>query len=272
MGIIKFLKSKWFFINIIAAVILIAVIIYVVMLSLDSYTRHDQYLQVPDFKGISKIKSEKIAKARNIRVKVIDSLYIKNCEPGSVIDQHPKAGHNIKENREIKLTICSSKPESVPFPNLKNSPYRQTLNTLNGLGFNVGKISYIESSYKNLVLDLKFKNDTIAPGTLIEKGSVIDIVLGKGGYNTVLVPLVLGKKLRDAKENILYSYLNVGKVYYDKSIKNEDDRKKATIWKQSPEYQKNFRIDAGRKVTLWMTLDKDRLAIADTIINKYNRR
>jgi beta-lactam-binding protein with PASTA domain len=152
MKIFKFLKSRTFFINLAAAIIFVGVIIYVVMISLDSYTHHDQYLKVPDFKGISKTRCEQIAKSQNIRIKVIDSLYVKNYKPGAVIDQHPKAGHNIKENRLIMLTICSSKPESVPFPNLKNSAYRQTINTLNSLGFKLGKISYIDSKYKNLLL------------------------------------------------------------------------------------------------------------------------
>lgn len=268
MKIFKFLKSRAFFINLTAALIFISVLIYVVMVSLDSYTHHKQYLKVPDFKGIDKSKCKEIAESQNIRIKVIDSLYVKNSKPGAVIDQHPKAGHNIKENRLIMLTICSSKPESVPFPNLKNTAYRQTINTLNTLGFKLGKISYIESGYKNLVLELKYKKDTIVPGTLIEKGSVIDIVLGKGNYNRVLVPLVLGKNLDKAKEEIMYSFLNVGKVYYDNSIKNEKDRRKAVVWKQSPEFQKNSRIEAGRKITLWMTLDKERIAIADTIIKR----
>jgi len=158
MILFKFLKSRTFLINLTAAIILIGVIIYVVMLSLNSYTHHDQYLKVPDFKGINKIKCEQIAKSQNIRIQVIDSLYVKNYKPGAVIDQHPKAGHNIKGNRLIMLTVCSSKPESVPFPNLKNSAYRQTINTLNSLGFKLGKISYVDSKYKNLVLELKYKN------------------------------------------------------------------------------------------------------------------
>lgn len=268
MKIFKFLKSRTFFINIAASIIFVGVIIYIVMVSLDSYTHHDQYIKVPDFKGINKTKCEQIAKSQNIRVQVIDSLYVKNFKPGAVIDQHPKAGHHIKENRLIMLTICSDKPESIPFPNLKNSAYRQTINTLNSLGFKIGKISYKTSKYKNLVLELKYKNDTITPGALLEKGSVIDIVLGRGNYNKVLVPLILGKNIEKAKEEIMYSFLNVGKVYYDNSIKTEKDRSKATVWKQSPEYQKNKRIDAGRKITLWMTLDKDRIAIADTLIKR----
>ncbi len=272
MKIFKFLKSRTFFINLTAAIIIVGVIIYVVMLSLDSYTHHDEYLKVPDFKGINKEECKQIAESQNIRIQIIDSLYVKNIKPGSVIDQHPKAGHNIKENRLIMLTICSSNPESIPFPDLKNSAFRQTLNTLNSLGFKPGKISYIDSKYKNLVLELKYKNDTISPGALIEKGSVIDLVLGRGNFNKVIIPLCLGKNIDKAKEEIMYSFLNVGKVYYDNSIKDENDRLKATVWKQSPEYQKNIRIEAGSKITLWMTIDKERIELADTIIKRSTKQ
>ncbi len=272
MGILKFLKSKWFFINIAISIVFIGIIIWVVMINLNLYTRHNQYIKVPDFKGISTSNCEKIANKKNIRIKVIDSLYIKNHKPGTIIEQHPKAGHNVKENREIRLTVCSFKPESIPFPNLKNSPFRQTVNTLKGLGFKIGEIIYTESNYKNLVIDLKFKNDTLTPGTLIEKGSVIDLILGKGGYNRTLVPLVLSKNLKSAKNNIIYSYLNIGEIHFDESIKTQEDQKHATIWKQSPEYQKNLRIDAGRKINIWLTIDKEKTATTDSIVNRYSKR
>ncbi len=42
--------------------------------------------------------------------------------------------------------------------------------------------------------------------------------------------------------------------------------------KQSPEYQKNIRIEAGSKITLWMTIDKERIELADTIIKRSTKQ
>ncbi|MEI3154056.1 MAG: hypothetical protein V8S95_02330 [Odoribacter sp.] len=75
-------------------------------------------------------------------------------------------------------------------------PIAAKLQTLEAKGFTVGHIAYVPSEFKNLVLSLKNNGETILPGTLLSKGSVIDLELGSGeGNNTVFVPQLTGKKL-----------------------------------------------------------------------------
>jgi len=263
-----FFKSKVFFKQIAISISVVVLLITIVLFGLKLYTRHNVFYEVPELFGIELTQAEDIAKTENLHIKVVDSIFVKNTTAGTILEQYPKAGVKVKKHRNVSVTICSAKPESIPFPNLKNIAYRQTLNTLLNLGFNIGEIKYKEYKHKNLVLGLRFKNDSIAPGTMIEKGSYIDLIVGKGNNNTVLIPLLLKKTVKEANNILHYSYLNVGRIYYDKTVKTEKDKRFAKIWKQSPIYDKDKNLDVGQKITLWATLDSTRLTVADSTISK----
>jgi beta-lactam-binding protein with PASTA domain len=271
MRINPFFKSKVFFKHIGFAFLLSIAIVSLVLFGLKLYTRHNQFFIVPNLYGMGINEANEILEEDNLHIKITDSLYQNDGIPGSILEQIPKADIKVKKHRNISVIICSSKPESIPFPNIKNMAFRQTLNTLTNLGFKIGKLNYKEHAYKNLVLELKYKNNSIIAGRMIEKGSSIDIVLGKGENNTRLIPLVIGKTIEDAKNIIKYSYLNVGNIYNDNTIKTKKDLKFARIWKQSPEYDKNRKLKAGNKITLWLSLDSLRLLKADSLVIK-NRK
>lgn len=264
----SFFKSKIFLKHLLIAFGVISLLISLVLLGLKLYTRHNVFYEVPNLYGVELSEAKEIAQIENIHIKVTDSLFIKNSIPGTILEQYPKAGVKVKKHRNVSVTICSTKPESIPFPSLKNIAYRQTLNTLIGLGFNIGEIKYQDYIYKNLVLDLRYNNDTIQPGAMIEKGATIDIVVGRGNENNVLIPLILKKTVQEAQNTLHYSFLNVGIIYYDKSIRNDKEKKFGRIWKQIPEYNKNKYVEAGEKINLWVTLDSTRLSIADSTIIK----
>ena len=70
------------------------------------------------------------------------------------------------------------------------------------------------------ILNMTEKN--IVPGSLLTKGAVIDIVLGSGnGRNTVVLPQLTGKNLQEALDILRKSYLNLGEVLPDASIKSK---------------------------------------------------
>jgi len=263
-----FLKSKVFFKQIAISICIVILLITIVLFGLKLYTRHNVFYEVPELFGVELTQAEDIAKAENLHIKIVDSIFVKNTTPGTILEQYPKAGVKVKKHRNVSVTICSSKPESIPFPNLKNIAYRQTLNTLLNLGFNIGEIKYKEYKHKNLVLGLRYKNDSITPGSMIEKGSYIDLIVGKGNNNTVLIPLLLKKTVKEANNILHYSYLNVGRIYYDKTVKTEKEKRFAKIWKQSPAYDKDKNLDVGQSITLWATLDSTRLTIADSTISR----
>ena len=150
-------------------------------------------------------------------------------------------------------------------PNLQNAAYRQTLQTLTSRGFKIGHIEYAPSEFHNLVLDLKHDGENIVPGSLLTKGAVIDIVLGSGnGRNTVVLPQLTGKNLQEALDILRKSYLNLGEVLPDASIKSKNDAYSAVIYEQDPLGETT--VEGGTYVNLHITLQKDKIAALDSLI------
>ncbi|WP_251619914.1 PASTA domain-containing protein [Odoribacter lunatus] len=262
----KYPRLTFFFLNLLVAVILLFVGGYFVLSRLDVYTSHGEYISVPAFQLLSPEEAQEVASAHQLRVMIVDSIYDDSAEPGVVLEQYPLNGAHVKENRMIRLITNAHSPERVPFPQLNNAPYRQTLQTLHSKGFKIGHISYAPSQFKNLVLTLQLHGKDIEPGTLIQKGSTIDIVLGEGrSKNFVAMPKVQGLLLNQAIGNLKENYLNIGKIIPDNSIKGTPTSM-AIVYRQNPDAQQQPQVKAGTYVNLYITLDKQKIQELDSLL------
>ena len=97
-----------------------------------------------------------------------------------MIEQDPKAGAKVKEDRKIYITLNPSGYLKIGVPDLKERTFRQAKPTLESMGFNVGKITYVDNIGKDMVLKMTYKGKEIQPGDKLEKTSKIDLVLGNG--------------------------------------------------------------------------------------------
>lgn len=263
---LKYPRLTFFILNLSAAILLLFIGGYFVLSWLDSYTSHGKYIAVPAFQMMSPAEAEKLAATRQLRVMVVDSLYDESAEPGVVLEQYPMNGAQVKANRMIQLIINARNPEQVPFPQLNNAPYRQTLQTLRAKGFRAGKISYAPSEFKNLVLNLQYKGENVLPGTLLRKGAVIDLVLGDGGgRNMVATPRLQGLQLNQALTNLKENYLNIGEIIPDGSIKGGNNAM-AVVYLQQPDPEIHPETEAGTYVKLYITLNKEKIQALDTLL------
>ena len=181
MSLIKFLSSKDFIKQLGLALVAIIVICFLMLMWLKSYTHHGDFETVPQLKGKSLEVVEIELDDNNLKMVVQDSAnYNPNYPAFSVIEQQPEAGAKVKENRKIYLTLNPSGYRKIGIPNIIRRTYRQAKPTLEALGFEIGSISYQDDIGKEEVLGIKYKGQTILPGTLLQKTSKIDLVLGNG--------------------------------------------------------------------------------------------
>ncbi len=264
----NFFKSKLFLIQIIIALLITIVLIWVTLLSLKNYTHHGEQLEVPDLYGMSIEKAKGKIKSEHLKFSIYDSIYNPRYAPGTVLDQRPLAGAMVKRKRNIFLTINAFQPEQVRFPNLVDNSFRQAYELLVTNGFKIGKLEYIENQFLNLVLFPKYNGDTIFAGSMVDKGATIDLVLGKGQHNGILVPNLIGKTSSQAREKIILSNLNYGQIRFDQSVNNHFDSIQAKVWKQSPSSASNQKILLGSEIDVWLTQDSIKLQQADSILQK----
>lgn len=181
MSLIKFLYSKTFFKQLALAVVAVVVLCFILLKWLNVSTNHGDFQTVPDLTGKS-IDVAKIELEQNKLVfKIQDSAnFNPNYPRFSVIEQEPKAGAKVKEDRKIYITLNPSGYRKIAIPDLKERTYRQAKPTIEAIGFTIGKITYEDNIGRDMVLKMMHKGRSINAGEMLPKTSKIDLVLGNG--------------------------------------------------------------------------------------------
>jgi len=267
MSLKNFLLSRIFFKNLGLAIAILIGIILLLLIWLNIYTRHGQARPVPDFYGLNLEETAILAKKNKLKFQVIDSVYTTVVARGCVSEQNPKPGFKVKKWRRIAISINAFNPEMVAIPDLVGLPKRQALSVIQSSGLEPGQLRYIPDLSVDFVIKQLHNGREVNPGDSIQKGSVIDIVLGKGLSNErTPVPELLGMTFERAKSSILGASLNLGAFIYDNSVINAGDSAKAFVYKQNPEYNEEATLQLGSAVYMWLTIDSAKLVVDSTLV------
>ncbi|MBT7243115.1 MAG: PASTA domain-containing protein [Flavobacteriaceae bacterium] len=189
MTFIKFLFTKVFLKQLSIAIIALLGLVFIVLFWLKFTTNHNQKIEVPNLAKMSLDTAENKLIELDLRFEVIDSSnYNPDFPKYSVIEQIPKAGEFVKENRKIYLTLNRSGYVYLKIPEVVGKTRRQAEPTLISMGFEIGRITYKSYIALDEVLELSYKGKKLKSGEKILKTSVIDLVLGdgEGGLKTQL--------------------------------------------------------------------------------------
>lgn len=266
MSLKNFIFSKVFARNFGLAVAILIGSIMVLLIWLNFYTRHGQARPVPDFYGLTLEETTKLAKKSKVKFQIIDSVYTNAVPRGCIAEQNPYPGFKVKKWRNVALTINAFHPEMVAMPNLIDLPKRQAILVVEGAGLEMGLLKYKPDLSVDVVIEQQINGKKIVAGDSIQKGSVIDLVLGKGLSNQrTPVPELIGYNLEAARNRILGSSLNLGAFIFDTSVLNQSDSAKAFVYKQNPEFSEESSLQLGSAVYLWLTIDSTKLPVDSTM-------
>jgi len=181
MSLRKFLTSKVFLKQLILAVVALVVLCFLILKWLDYRTNHGSFVTVPDLAGKAIETVEIELKDNDLTMEIQDSAnYNPKYPKYSVIEQYPLAGSQVKEDRKIYLILNPSGFRKVEVPIVVGRTFRQAKPTLEAIGFEVGKISYIDDIGKDEVQSISFEGESVKAGDLLPMTSKIDLVLGNG--------------------------------------------------------------------------------------------
>ena len=137
-------------------------------------------------------------------------------------------------------------------PDLKDLTLRQAIATLQTYGLQIGRMEYVPDIGTNAVLKQMFKGREIRPGTMMEKGATIDLVLGLGiGGSRIHVPFLIGMSRSAALNLLAGDSLYMGaEIYMDTK-----DTVKARVYKQSPAYSSGLYLNIGQSIDIWFKTD-----------------
>jgi beta-lactam-binding protein with PASTA domain len=181
MSLKKYLTSRIFFGQVLAALAIIAVIGYLFMHWLTFTTDHGHEITVPDLRKLTEEQVEDKLDELDLDYELLDSVDFRGDYPKySVVEQDPMPGTKVKVGRKVYIKINSSGFSSVRIPDLIDKTYREAVPTLKALGLEEGTITYVPNLGKDMVLEMRYKGRNLKVGDRVLKASKIDLVLGDG--------------------------------------------------------------------------------------------
>ena len=256
-GLFQFLKSKIFLKHLIIYVVSVSLLSWLIFSWLKSTTNHGETIVVPDFAGINIGELDKFISDKHVRYLVIDSIYDTKAKKGVVLKQEPEAKAEVKEGRTIYLYVTSILPPTIQMPKLVDRSLRQAVAMITTFGLKLGKPKFVADQCANCILEQMVKGKKIAPGEKIAKGTVIDLIVGKGlSDEEVGVPCLYGLSRKEALARLAESSLSIGAISCDVPKDSTNGR----VYRQIPSCSKDARINMGGTIDLYFTSDKNKLS------------
>ncbi|GHV55593.1 PASTA domain-containing protein [Bacteroidia bacterium] len=173
--------------NILIALVILVVLIFIVLQWLDIYTRHGKQVAVPDIKGM-RVEQAAPFLTPKLQYAVVDSMYVRNKPAGSILETVPPVGTNVKEGRTIYLTVNSTTAQLLTIPQVMDISQRQAEAILRSLGFENIRIRMVPGAYKELVTGLEMGAGTsVVPGNRIPANTPL-VLLVSSGQAEIFIP------------------------------------------------------------------------------------
>ncbi len=228
-----YITSKPLWVNILAGLGLILVLLLLFFASLSWLTGSGKTEKVPSVAGQNYLAAKQLLEDKGFDVVVQDSIYVDSIAKQAVVRQIPDADAIVKHGRTIYLTINRTIPPQVEMPNLAGFSIKSAEMYLVSLGLKMGEVSYKPDIARNAVLEQLFNGQPISPGTKIPIGTVISFVLGSGeGGGDMDMPNLVGMTLDEARNFLSGISVSIGSVMAIGPIK---DSATSFVVRQSPE-------------------------------------
>ena len=271
----KAITSKPLWVNIIAGIALVLLILLIFLGSLNFITHHGKVMKIPSVTGQSLTEAKKNLESQGFEVMVQDSVYSDTMPPSQVVKQFPEADNLVKVNRTVYLTINRTVPPVIGMPNLVSMTFRTAEMVLRQYGLKLEDTVFKPDFAKNSVLEQQYKGEPIKPGTKIQQGSAVTLVLGNGVGMEFYVPDLFGLDYREARSAVESSGLILGSVVPDPDV---SDTLHAFVYRQNParfdDEKKPNHIRQGQAIDIFLSAQKpvrnsDSLALPEPASNGY---
>lgn len=251
----KFITDKPFWVNLLAAIVIIMLVLYLMLQMLGVITRHGQYLTVPSVTGKKTEEAVKLLESKGFEVVIQDSIYIDSAKMGIVLKQLPDPNSTVKINRTVFLTVNRVTLPLVDMPSLQGKTLNYALEILKRSHLQLGDTSFRPDFMMGSVLEQNYAGNVISSGTKLPWGSKVDLIIGGGlTEQRIMVPNLVGMSLGEAKLILEQNGIGLAAIIADAGI---TDTLAAFIFKQNPprfteENQAVF-IQSGQLMDIWIS-------------------
>ncbi len=253
----KFLTSRPFWVNLLAAIFFVVLIVFIFLQLLGLITRHGEYLTVPSVTGKQTSEAVKFLEDKGFEVIIQDSVYVDTAQKGIVLKQLPDPNSTVKVNRTVYLTVNRVSLPLVEMPALEGKTYSFALEILRRSHLEPGDTTHKPDFMRGSILEQLYKGNKITSGTRIPWGSKIDLVIAGGLEDIrIQVPDVIGMTFGEARIILEQTGVAVA-VIPDPDVK---DTVGGFVYRQSPprfaEGGEPVYIQPGQLMDIWISREK----------------
>ena len=181
----SFKTNKFFWLNIVAMIVVVVVMIFGVLKWMDVYTHHGETVVVPDVKGMTTEEAAKMFRNRGLVAVISDTKYVKDKAAGIILELKPRAGEKVKEGRTVYLTVNTLDVPLRVIPDVAdNSSLRQAQAKLLSAGFKLNEVQLVNGE-KDWVYGVKYQGRQLTAGEKIPMGASLTLMVGDGAGDTV---------------------------------------------------------------------------------------
>lgn len=249
-----FIKSPVFLKNTGALIVFLVLSFFVVSYGLNILTKHNQSVEVENYKGLDIEEAKRKARSRGFLVSTLHSPGTPGAVPNQVFQQYPDPVTQVKKGRTVYLSVYGSKMKKEKIPTfLGNDSYEMYAASLRGLIFTVVKETKFDAKLQpNTVLHIwhkgkKLSGADLKKGVTGHQGDTIKCVVTTRSSATVAIPKLVCLDYVAATFLLNNSNLNVGVIHG-----NFTNKKTAYVWKQVPAYISGKQITKNRSIELYL--------------------
>ncbi len=176
-----------------------------------TYTKHGEAIPTPDVSKLRYEAARNKLRSEGFEIVRVEERFDDKTPSGYVIEQTPKPGMLVKSGRKIYV-ILSRGTRKYEMPNLVETPIENAKFKLDRVGLSIGERTYEPSDYyfEGMII-----HQSIPAGVEVQRGAKIDLTISAGPISEeVITPLVEGKSLDAATEELTSRGLRIGEISY----------------------------------------------------------
>ncbi|MEO6188772.1 MAG: PASTA domain-containing protein [Ginsengibacter sp.] len=253
----NFITRQPFWVNLLAAVVLVFAFGFLALKSLGWFTNHGSYLKVPGVTGQKVDDAIQHLEKSGFEVIITDSLYNDSLPLNTIKKQIPSADATVKVNRTVFLNVNPKVLPLIDMPRLEGLSFRFALENIRKNHLVLGDTTYRTDFMKGSILEQRYKGNQITPGTKIRWGSSIDLVIG-GGLVEVQIPIpdLLGLTVSEAREQLQAKGLLLAAILTTGPV---TDTANAFVIRQNPDAVHDDETPAyirpGQTMDIWISTE-----------------
>lgn len=245
-------------------VLVVLIILFLTFQWLKFYTNHGQKIPLPDYTGQNFEKAREDAKDKSFTAIVNDSIHVVGKPGGIILNQNPKPGAEVKENRKIYFDITKYTADEYSLqndlPTLYGQEYDRTKAKLSSLQLEaIVKDRRADKGVENHILEVWYNGRMVdgpngkSPGVSISKGGKLEFVVSQSLGHSVPVPDWTCKRMGVVKTLARFKKIKLGQIEKIGAITNIDS---AFIVQQFPPFDPLSTMKTGQSIDIIIQSEK----------------